>query len=331
MADIHSSRRRTFLVRGVAAGVAFAATSAGAQGGNWPSGPIKLVLGVPPGGGTDTVARLLAQKLTTSLGQPVVVDNRPGAGQTIGAGAVARAPADGYTLLFCTQTLAANPSIYPHLPYDTVRDFVPVAFVARLPYAIFINGRIPANTLQEFIALARQSPGKYTFASAGASSLPRIAGEMFQLRTGTKLLHVPYNGTAPAVQSVLAGQTDMWIASFLTMDDFVASGRLKALAVASEQRYANAPKVPTAAEAGVPGLNLAAWYGVVARSGTPAPVIARLNTEINNALADPEIQQRLVRDGAESGKPGSPEQFGAFLKSEMESFRDVVRRADIKG
>ncbi|HYF18363.1 MAG TPA: tripartite tricarboxylate transporter substrate binding protein [Ramlibacter sp.] len=329
MPDETTPNRRSFLARTVAAGASLATLGLHAQTAEWPTGPVRLVLGVPPGGGTDVVARMLGQKLAAALGQPVVVDNKPGAGQTIGAAFVARAPADGHTLLFCTQTLAANPSIYPNLPYDTARDFVPVAFVARLPYAVFINGRIPANNLQEFIALAKAKPGEYTFASAGASSLPRIAGEMFKLRTGTELLHVPYNGTAPAVQSVVAGQTHMWIGNFLTMEGHLESGRLKALAVASEQRFPNAPNVPTVAEAGVPGLHLAAWYGIMARTGTPPAVVARLNQEVNKALGDPEVKERLVRDGAEPGKAGTPQQFGAFLKTEMDQFRDVARRANI--
>lgn len=295
----------------------------------WPSQPIKMVLGVPPAGGTDIIARLIAQKLATAFNVSVVVDNRPGAGQTIGAAVVARAPADGYSLFFCTQTFAANPAIYPNLPYDSARDFVPVAFVARLPYGIFVNGNVPANTLQEFIALARRNPGKLNFASAGASSLPRIAGEIFMLRTGTKLVHVPYNGAAPALTATVGGETQLLFGNFLTMEGFLQNGRLKALAVASEQRFPNAPNVPTVAEAGLPGLILAAWYGIVARSGTPAPIIERFNREINKALADPEIAQRLIKDGAEPGRPEAPEVFGAFLRAQMRDYAEVAKAANI--
>lgn len=322
--------RRSALRRGAAIGAGFMVGSAGARAADWPTAPIKLVLGVPPGGGTDVVARIVAQKLAVALGTPVVVDNKPGAGQTIGAAFVARAPADGHTFLFCTQTLAANPSIFVNLPFDTARDFVPVAFVARLPYAIFVNGKIPAANLREFIALAKSKPGEFTFASAGASSLPRIAGELFKIRTGTDLLHIPYNGTAPAVQSVVAGQTHMYIGNFLTMDTHLQSGRLKVLAVASDQRFSNAPQVPTVEEAGVPGLHLAAWYGLVARTGTPAAVISRMNQEINRALADPEVRERLSRDGAEPGKGETPQQFGAFLSRELETFREVALRVELK-
>ena len=295
----------------------------------WPNGPMKIVLGVPPGGGTDIIARLIAQKLSVAFNQSVVVENRPGAGQTIGAAVVARAPADGLTLFFCTQTFAANPSIYPSLPYDTAKDFVPVAFVARLPYGIFVNGKVPVTTLQEFIALAKSKPGTLNFASAGASSLPRIAGELFKLRIGTDLVHVPYNGAAPALTATVAGETQLLFGNFLTMEQYLQSGRLRALAVASEQRFPNAPNVPTVAEAGMPGLILAAWYGIVARSGTPAAVIERLNREINKALADPEITQRLVRDGAEPGKADPPEVFGAFLKTQMRDFAEVSKAARI--
>lgn len=291
----------------------------------YPSGPVKLVLGTAAGGGTDVVARALAQKLSVALGQPFIVENRSGAGQTIGAAYVARAPADGQTLFFATQTLAANPYIYPNLPYDTTKDFVPVAFIARLPYAIFINGALPAKSLQEFIALARSKPGQLNFASAGASSLPRIAGETFQQRTGTKLVHVPYSGTAPAIMSLISGETQMWIGSFLTMDPYLQNGKLRALAVASEERYPNAPQVPTAAEAGLPGLSLAAWYGVMARSGTPAAVVERLNKEFNKALADPDIRELLVRDGAEPGKGQSPEEFGGFIARQMGEFKEISR------
>jgi tripartite-type tricarboxylate transporter receptor subunit TctC len=295
----------------------------------WPSQPIKMVLGVPPAGGTDIIARLIARKIGIALNTTVVVENRPGAGQTIGAAAVARAPADGYTLFFCTQTFAANPSIYPNLPFDTARDFTPVAFVAKLPYGIFVNGKVPADTLQEFIALAKSKPGQLNFASAGASSLPRIAGEIFKLRTGTDLVHVPYNGAAPALMATAAGETQLLFGNFLTMEAALQSGRLKALAVASDRRFPNAPNVPTVAEAGLPGLVLAAWYGVVARSGTPEPIIQKLNQEINRALQDEEIVQRLVKDGAEPGKPEPPEAFGRFLREQMRDFADVARVAQI--
>ena len=291
--------------------------------------PISLIVPFSPGGGTDILSRMLAPKLAEKLGTSVVVENRPGAGQTIGAAAVARAPADGYTLLFCTQTFAANPSIYPNLPFDTARDFTPVAFVAKLPYGIFVNGKVPADTLQEFIALAKSKPGQLNFASAGASSLPRIAGVIFKLRTGTDLVHVPYNGAAPALMATAAGETQLLFGNFLTMEAALQSGRLKALAVASDRRFPNAPNVPTVAEAGLPGLVLAAWYGVVARSGTPEPIIQKLNQEINRALQDEEIVQRLVKDGAEPGKPEPPEAFGRFLREQMRDFADVAKVAQI--
>jgi len=317
-----------YLMRGLTV-LTLAAPFTATAADTYPTAPVKLVLGVAPGGGTDVVARALAQKLTIAFGQTVVVENRAGAGQTIAAAAVARAPADGHTLLFGTQTFAANPSIYPSLPYDSVKDFVPVAFIARLPYAIFINSKLPANNLQEFIALAKKRPGEMNFASAGASSLPRIAGEIFKIRTGTNLVHVPFNGTAPAILSVLAGDTQMYIGNFLTMDAHLQSGRLRALAVASETRFPNAPNVPTVAEAGLPGLHLAAWYGVMARTGTSPSIVERLNREFNKALADAEIRQMLVRDGAEPGKEQTAQQFGAFLKKEMDDFRTVARTANI--
>ena len=327
-----SSTRSTFRALGVAllaAGLGLAASLPARAADAWPNQPIKMILGVPPAGGTDVVARLLSQKLATALGVSVVVDNRPGAGQTIGAAAVARAPADGHTLLFCTQTFAANPSIYPNLPFDAAKDFVPVAFVARLPYGIFVNGKVPANNLQEFIALAKKNPGKYNFASAGASSLPRIAGEIFKLRAGIDIVHVPYNGAAPALTATIAGETQLLFANFLGMDAFLKEGRLKALAVASDQRFPNAPGVPSINEAGMPGLILAAWYGVVARTGTPAAVVERLNREINRGMADPDIVKRLVADGAEPGKPEPPEAFGAFLKAQMRDFAEVAKAAHI--
>lgn len=327
---MHTIAQRMFgWALGALAALSLTMASAASAADAYPTGPIKLVLGVTPGGGTDVIARALAQKLSVALGQSVIVENRPGAGQTIGAAFVARAPADGHTLLFGTQTFAANPSIYPNLPFDTEKDFVPVAFIARLPYAIFINGQLPAKNLQEFVDLARSKPGALNFASAGASSLPRIAGELFKLRTGTDIVHVPFNGTAPAVMSVVAGQTQMWIGNFLTMDAHLASGKLRALAVASEQRFANAPGIPTVAEAGLPGLHLAAWYGVMARTGTPPAVVERLNREFNKALADPDIQQLLIRDGAEPGTGQTPQQFGAFIKAQMKEFADVARKANI--
>ena len=291
--------------------------------------PIRLVVAVPAGGPTDIMARLLASKLSASLGQPVLVDNKPGAGQTIGTAFVARAPADGYTLLMCTQTFAVNGSIFPNLPYDSQKDFTPVALVTRLPYGIFINGKVPAKTLPELIELAKRQPGTLNYASTGASSHPRIGGELFKLRTGTDLLHVAYNGSAPAITSLVGGQTHLMFSDFLALMPHLQNGSIRALAVASQKRLPVAPDVPSVAEVGLPKLDLAAWFGVLARSGTPKAIVDRLNAEINTALTDPELRRRMVRDGAELLEPSTPEQFGSFIRTQSQELGEVVRSAKI--
>ncbi len=299
----------------------------------YPSRPLRIVVAVPAGGPTDIMARLIGQKLSVALGQPVIVENRPGAGQTIGTAAVARAPADGYTLFMCTQTFAVNPSIFPSLPYDSQKDFVPVALITRLPYGVFVHGKLPINSLRQLIDHAKRNPGKLNYASTGASSQPRIGGELFKLRTGTDLLHVVYNGSAPAIVSLASGETQVMFHDFLALIPQLQNGNIRALAVASKGRLPVAPDVPSVAELGLsdlPGLELTALFGVLMRSGTPKPIVDLLNAEINKVLADPEVRQRMVRDGAELIEPQTPEQFGEFIRAQAKELGGIVRAANIK-
>ncbi len=307
--------------------------SAWAQAPAYPTKPIRLVVPFTPGGSTDILARTMGQKLTEAWGQPVVIDNVPGAGGSIGADKVAKAPADGYTLLMGhIGTLAITPSIYPQLPYDPVKSFEPVAWVARVPNVLVVHPSLPVKSVRELVAYAKAHPGRINFGSGGNGSAAHVAMEYFKLRSQTFMVHVPYRGAAPAVADTVAGQTQLIFTGAPALMPMIKSGRLRALAVSSPKRIALLPEVPTVAESGVPelaGFEADQWYGIVAPAGTPASIVQKLNAQINASLRSAEMLQRLGSEGAEP-TPNPPEVFGKLIVSEIGRWRPVVQRAQLK-
>ena len=289
-----------------------------------------MVVPFTPGGSTDILARALAPKLALALGVNVVVDNKPGAGGSLGAADVAKADPDGHTLLMGhIGTLAVNPSIYPKLAYDPVRSFVPVAWVARVPNVLVVPSSSPAKTFKEFVERARAQPGKFTFSSGGNGSAAHITFEYLKLRAKLFMLHIPYRGTAPSVTDLIAGNVDATFTGAPAVLPHVKSGRLRALAVSSAQRIANLPDVPTVAESGYPGWEADQWYGVVAPAGTPAPLVVRLNAEINKALALPDVAQQLSTEGAVP-TPNTPQVFADLIRREIPRWAEVVKAGNVK-
>jgi tripartite-type tricarboxylate transporter receptor subunit TctC len=290
---------------------------------------VTLVSPWPPGGSNDTFSRLIAARLAAAFGQPVIVENRPGATGTIGVGQVARAAPDGHTLVMgSSPTHATAQAIYPQLSYDPVRDFAPVTMVATVQNVLVVHPAVPARSVAELVALAKAQPGKLTFASSGNGSSQHLSGEMFKVMTGTELLHVPYRGAAPAVADIVAGHISL---GFHNMPDVVAlvrGGQLRALGVTGEARAPVMPDVPTVAESGVPGYAATVWFGVFAPAGTPRPVVERLHREIAAALTDPEIKTRLDALGNEISGMG-PEGFAAFVRTEVGRWGEIVRRAGV--
>jgi tripartite-type tricarboxylate transporter receptor subunit TctC len=295
----------------------------------WPSRPIRMIVPFTPGGSTDILGRAIAARLSEALGQAVVVENRPGAGGSIGATEAARSAGDGYTLLMGhIGTLAVNPSLYANLPYDPRKSFVPVALVARVPNVLVVNPQVPAKDVAELIALAKAKPGQLRYASGGNGSAAHLAMEYFKLRAGVDILHIPYKGTAPAVTDVLGGQVEVTMTGVPAVAAQVKSGKLRALGVSGAGTVVTLAGVPTIA-ATIPDFDAIQWYGVVAPAGTPPPVIERLNAEINRALASPELRTRLEAEGADAA-PGTPAAFGALINSEIARWKPVVERANMK-
>ena len=296
----------------------------------YPEHPIKLISPWPPGGSNDTFSRLIAGRLSTAFGQPVIVENRPGATGTLGVGQVARAPADGYTIVMgSSPTHATAAAIYPTLTYDPVRDFAPVTMVGTVSNVLVVHPSVPARTVQELIALARQQPGQLTFASAGNGSSQHLSGEMFKVMTGIDMLHVPYKGAAPAVADILAGHVKLGFHNMPDVVPHLRSGGLRAIAVTAGKRAAALPDVPTIAESGVPGYAAEVWFGVFAPAGTPRQVLDRLHAEISRALTDPEIRGKLEALGNEVSGIG-PEPFAAYVKTEVSRWADIVKKANVK-
>jgi len=303
-----------------------------AQGANaqdaFPSRPLKLVVTVPPGGAADFIARLVGLKLAESLHQPIVVENRAGAGGTIAADSVAKAAPDGYTLLQNSITThGIGPLLYSKLPYDPVKDFTPVAMLASLPLIMAINADLPANSIQELIALSKKQ--NLGFASSGNGGAPHMAGELFKSVTGADMLHVPYKGSGPAVADVVAGRVQVMFDAAPSLINFVRSGKLRVLAAASPERNRLLPEVPTFAELGYPRIAVALWYGIEAPGGTPRPIVETLNREINRVLDLPDVRARLLGQGADPVRE-SPEAFAAFMQQEMAKWAPVVKQAGVK-
>lgn len=291
--------------------------------------PIRLVVPFTPGGSTDLLARVIGAKLSLSLGRTVIIDNKPGAGGSIGAAEVARASPDGDTLLMGhIGTLAVNVSLYPKLPYDPVKSFAPVAWVARVPNVLVVNPASGIGSLKELIDRAKAKPGLLTYASGGNGSAAHIAFEALKLRTKTSLTHIPYRGTAPAVQDVIAGQVDAIFTGTPAVLMHLKSGRLQSLAVSSVSRVPLLAQVPTVAESGFPGFEADQWYGIVAPAGTPAATVARLNAAINAVLTLPEVAQKFAEEGAEPVRM-EPQAFAALITREIPRWQSVVRAANM--
>ena len=312
------------------AGLFLLAVSLASFAQDFPARPLKIVVPLAPGGGTDFFGRLLAGKLSENLGQPVLVENRPGGATMIGAEAVAKAPADGHTLLLSAlTTYAVNPHLFRKMPYDPLRDFAPVSLTGRFALLLVVNADMPARTVAEFIALAKSRPGALDFGSPGPGSTHQLAMELFMQGAGLRLTHVPYKGAGPAMQELLAGRIPAMILDVSTGLPHLKSGRLRALAIASADRSPLMPDVPTIAESVLPGYEASAWQGVVAPAGTPPSVVSRLNAEITRAIADAGVRQKLLDAGIEPLR-STPEQFSAYIRSETVKWAEVVRKGNIR-
>jgi tripartite-type tricarboxylate transporter receptor subunit TctC len=324
------SRRHALraLARGaLAAGGVFLATVRAAA--PWPSRALRLVVPFPPGGSTDILGREIAHQLQDALGQPIVVENKPGAGGSIGSTEAARAAGDGYTLLMGhIGTLAVNPSLYPKLAYDPRTSFVPVALMARVPNVLVVHPQVPAKDVAELIALARSRPGALRYASGGNGSAAHLAMEYFKLTAGVDIVHVPYRGTAPAVIDVMGGQVEMTMTGVPAVLSHVQAGKLRALGVSSRNAVSSMPEVPPIART-LPDFEAIQWYGIVAPAGTPPDIVQRLNAEINRALATAALKARLEAEGAEAA-PDSPAAFGALITSEIVRWKPVVERGNMR-
>jgi tripartite-type tricarboxylate transporter receptor subunit TctC len=295
----------------------------------FPIRPIRIVVPLAPGGGTDIFARLLAAKLSDNLGQPVLVENRPGGGTLIGAELVARAAPDGYTLLLsAVTTYSVNPSLYRKLPYDPVKDFAPISLTARLPLLLVVHPDFPARSVRELIALAKSKPREIDFASPGPASPHHLAMGLLMQRTGIDLVHVPYKGGGPALQDVIAGRVPIMFLAMELSSAHIKAGKMRALGIASPQRNPLLPDVPTISESGVPGFEASAWQGIVAPAGTPDAIVARLNAGIAKSISDPAMHQKLVETGIEP-LLSSPEQFAAYMRSETLKWAEIIRLGNI--
>lgn len=296
---------------------------------DYPNRPVKVIVPFTPGGSTDIVARHIAQKLKDSLGQPVVIENKPGAGGTLGIDLVAKAPADGYTIGIVPGAHAINASLYKSLPYDTLRDFEPVIHIANVASMVVVHPSVPARNIDDLIRLAKDKPGAVNYASAGAGTVTHMTGELFKMKSGVDLTHVPYKGSSHALQDLLGGQVQVMFANFPGTLQHVQAGKLRVLAVNGATRSPLLPNVPTVAESGVPGYEANTWFGVLAPAGTPKPVVARLNAEIAKAVRSAEIQAFLAAEGGEP-TAGSPEDFAAFIRSDVRRWADVVAKSGAK-
>jgi tripartite-type tricarboxylate transporter receptor subunit TctC len=297
---------------------------------SWPTKPIKWIVPFAAGGTTDILARTVAEKLSVSLGQPVIIENRPGAGGGLGAEVTAKSPPDGYTIMGGTiSTHAINASLYNNLPYDPVKDFTAITLIARVPNMLVVNPDIPARSVAELITLMKANPGKYTFASSGNGTSQHLSGELFKSMAGVDMQHVPYKGSPPALQDVMGGQVSMTFDNITTALPLARSGKLRALAVTTAKRSSVAPDVPTLAESGLPGYEIGSWQGVFAPAGVPPAIVKRLNTEIVKILNMPDVNEKLAALGAEV-VANSSEDFTTLVKAEVVKWSDVVKKSGAK-
>jgi tripartite-type tricarboxylate transporter receptor subunit TctC len=319
-------RAGAFLGALLVAALVLAGPAARAQ--TYPSRQITLIIPFTPGGSNDLVGRAIGKKLSEAWGQPVVVENRGGAGALIGTAAVAKAPPDGYTLLLVSPTFTVNPAIRKTMPFDTVRDFTPVAFIGRAPLLVTTSTKLPVQSASELFALARSKPGQITYASAGLGSINQISTELIAFSAGVRFTHVPYKGGAPALNDLVGGHVDIFVSSIPQALQLVRSGQIKTLAVTSTRRIALLPDVPTLEESGTSGADLGTWWGIAGPAGMPVDVVNALNAEINKILASPELGTFLTNEGAEA-EPMTPRQFGDLMRLETERWIKVAREANI--
>ncbi len=303
-------------------------TSPAVRAQTYPSRQITLIVPFAAGGSNDVVGRAIGKKLSEAWGQPVVVENRPGAGGMIGTSAVAAAPPDGYTLLLVSSTFTINPAIKKNMPFDTVKDFTPVAFIARSPLLLVASNQLAVKSAKEMLDLARSKPGQITYASAGPGSINQIAAELIALSAGARFMHVPYKGGAPALNDLVGGHVDIYVSSLPQVLQLARSGQARALAVTSARRTALLPDVPTLAEAGVADVDLWSWWGIVGPAGMPANVVKALNREIGRMLTSPELREFLTNEGAEA-ETMTPQQFGDLMRLETERWIKVAHEANI--
>jgi tripartite-type tricarboxylate transporter receptor subunit TctC len=314
----------------VAAGVLITFGAAPSSAQDYPSKPIRLVVPYPPGSGTDIVGRLLAQRLGESLGQQVYVDNRPGAGATIGTAFVAKGTPDGYTILMADLgPLAIGPSFYRQLPYDPIKELAPISQVAVLPFVLVVHPSVPAHNVPELIALAKAKPGQLNYASVGNGTAVHLATELFRQIAGIDIVHIPYKGSAPALTDLVAGRTSMMFVNVLSVRGFLESGQLRAVAIGTAERSPAMPEVPTVAESTQPNFRAGVWFGLLAPAETPRAIIDRLNAETVRVLQTPDFKAKLIEQGAES-VPSSAEQFSALIQAEITKWADVIRSSGVR-
>ena len=296
---------------------------------DYPSKPIRFITPFAPGGSTSIVARLIGQKLTDSWGQQVIVENRGGGNTVIGTEALAKSAPDGYAFILVLNSHVINPSLIANLPYDTFKDFAPVGTVASSEYVMVINPSVPANSLQELVALAKSKPGQLNYASAGSGGVAHLATELFNIMAGIKLQHIPYKGSGPALTDLIGGQIQMYLCSPAGAIPYIKNGRLRAVAVSGEARMPALPQVPTFTEGGLPGFDAKTWQGVLAPAGTPKPIINKLSSEMAKIVVMPDIREKLVSQGLDPFYT-TPEQFAELMKADMAKFARVIKAANIK-
>lgn len=322
--------RRTWNGAAIAATLAALCPTGRAQGGAYPSRPLRIIVPASPGGGMDLISRTISIRLSEQMGQPVVVDNRPGGNMVIGTQALASAPADGYTIMMASPGHAINPGLQASLPFDPVKDFAGISYVCYIPLVLVVNPKVPANSVAELVALAKSQPGKLSFGYGGTGAASHISGEMFKRNTGIDILGIPYKGNAPALNDLIAGQITMYFDIVTTSLPHIKAGKLKALALTGPNRSSLLPDVQTMEELGMKSFDVPAWYMFIAPAGTPQAVIATLNREISQAVKHPSVGARLSSQGVE-WVAGSPAQADAFLKSEVDRWTSFVKQAGIKG
>jgi tripartite-type tricarboxylate transporter receptor subunit TctC len=319
---MHPITRRT-------AGLLLAWSACAAWGQAWPNKPIRMVVAFPPGGPTDIVSRVIAQRLSEQLGQQVIIDNKPGAGGNIAAELIANAPADGYTLFYNTSAVVIGPALYSKVNYDTLKDFAPVALTASVPMVLAVNPNLPARSVKEFLDLARSKPGQLNYSSSGTGTITHLASAMLSTQTGIQTQHVPYKGSAPGLVDLASGQTQFMIDTINTVLPYVRDGRLRGLAVSSMKRSSVLPDLPTLHESGLSGFDASAWQGIVAPAATPSDIVQRLNAEVNKALAHPEVRAKLAAQGADV-LGGTSAEYAAHLRSELPRWAKAVKDSGAK-